>query len=395
MLFQLEHGQKYGRCCILELSKLGGNSMSRRGDNIHKRSDGRWEGRYISDRNEFGKAIYRSVYARTYADCSEKLKLARCNLLPVSKPMTVDELFSEWLLSRKNKVKQSTYANYLTLYNNYLCERFGSFRVERLNAFMLNRFVDDMLANGGKKGLGLSSTTMQSVMILLRSVLEYGELEHGLPNSAKHISLPKAPKSDISVFSEFEIRRIRNGADTSNSIELGIVLTLFTGLRIGELCALQCGDFDLEAQVIHITKTLFRIADPSGTEHKTAIVIDTPKSRQSVRDVPIPSFLLGEITMLKQRCSDDVFFLTCSPKPTEPRTYTLRFKSFLKRIGVPYRNFHSLRHTFATQCIKSGVDVKTLSDLLGHSSVKITLDRYVHSDMQLKRRQLEKLYSSL
>jgi len=111
--------------------------------------------------------------------------------------------------------------------------------------------------------------------------------------------------------------------------------------------------------------------------------------------VPIPSFLLSEIVMLKQRCSDDDFFLTGSPRPTEPRTYTLRFKSFLKRIGVPYRNFHSLRHTFATQCVKSGVDVKTLSELLGHSSVKITLDRYVHSDMQLKRKQLEKLYSSL
>ncbi len=369
--------------------------MSRRGDNIHKRSDGRWEGRYISGRNELGKAVYKSVYAHSYADCSEKLKLARCDLLPVSKPMTVDELFTVWHLSRKNKVKRSTFVNYLTLYNNYLRERFGSFRVERLNAFMLNRFVDDMLTNGGKKGFGLSPTTMQSVMILLRSVLEYGELEHGLPNAAKHISLPKAPKSDISVFNELEVHKIRNCADLCNSIELGIVLTLFTGLRIGELCALQWGDFDLDNQVIHITKTLFRIADPSNAEHKTAIAIDTPKSRQSVRDVPIPSFLLCEIATLKQRRSDDDFFLTSSPKPTEPRTYTERYKSFLKRIGVPYRNFHALRHTFATQCIKSGVDVKTLSELLGHSSVKITLDRYVHSDMQLKRKQLEKLYSSL
>ena len=117
---------------------LGGNSMSRRGDNIHKRSDGRWEGRYIASRNEFGKAVYKSVYARTYSDCSEKLKLAQCDLLPVSKPMTVDELFAAWHLSRKNKVKRSTFVNYLTLYNNYLCERFGSFRVERLNAFIIH-----------------------------------------------------------------------------------------------------------------------------------------------------------------------------------------------------------------------------------------------------------------
>ena len=99
--------------------------------------------------------------------------------------------------------------------------------------------------------------------------------------------------------------------------------------------------------------------------------------------------------MLKQLCSDELFFLTCSPKPTEPRTYTERYRSFLKCINVPYRSFHTLRHTFATQCVKSGVDVKSLSELLGHSSVKITLDRYVHSDMQFKKQQLEKLYLTL
>ena len=369
--------------------------MSRRGDNIHKRSDGRWEGRYISGRSECGKAVYKSVYAHSYADCAEKLRLARCGLLSESKPMTVGELFNAWLMSRKNKVKQSTFANYLTLYNNYLGERFRSVRVENLNAFMLNRFMDDMLTGGGNKGLGLSARTVQAVMIMLRSVLEYGELEFDLPNAAKHITLPRTQRTDISVFSELEIRRIRNGADLQNAAELGIVLTLFTGLRIGELCALQWGDLDLETQIVHITKTLFRLANQGDKQSKTAIVIDTPKSHQSVRDVPIPSFLLGEIAALKQRCSDEDFFLTWSPKPTEPRTYTERYRSFLKRISVPYRSFHTLRHTFATQCVKIGVDVKSLSELLGHSSVKITLDRYVHSDMQLKKQQLEKLYSSI
>ena len=373
----------------------GGNSMSRRGDNIHKRSDGRWEGRYISGRNEFGKAVYRSVYARTYADCSEKLKLARCNLLPVSKPMTVDELFAAWHLSRKNKVKKSTYANYMTLYENYLRERFGSMKADDLNSFMLNRFVDDMLNGGGKRGLGLSAATVQTIMILLKSVLEYGEVEYGLPNAAKHISMPKTQAAEISVFNEFEIRKIRSCADTGNRIELGILLALFTGLRIGEICALTWADIDTAEQLIRVRKTLLRIANQGDSAQKTAIVIDTPKSKTSLRDVPIPTFMLEAIARLKTNQDSQNYFLTCSPRPTEPRTYTLRFKSFLKRIGMPYRNFHALRHTFATECIKSGVDVKTLSELLGHSSVKITLDRYVHSDMQLKRKQLEKLYSSL
>lgn len=373
----------------------GGLTMSRRGDNIHKRSDGRWEGRYISGRNELGKAVYRSVYAHTYADCSEKLKLARCNLLPVSKPMTVDELFAAWHLSRKNKVKKSTYANYKTLYENYLRERFGSMKADDLNSFMLNRFVDDMLTDGGKRGLGLSAATVQTVMILLKSVLEYGEVEYGLPSAAKHISMPKMQTAEISVFSEFEIRKIRSCAGTGNCTELGFMLALFTGLRIGELCALTWADIDTAEQLIRVRKTLLRITNQGDCAQKTAIVIDTPKSKTSLRDVPIPTFLLEPIARLKTNQDSQNYFLTCSPKPTEPRTYTLRFKSFLKRIGVPYRNFHALRHTFATECIKSGVDVKTLSELLGHSSVKITLDRYVHSDMQIKRMQLEKLYSSL
>ena len=278
---------------------LGGNSMSRRGDNIRKRSDGRWEGRYISGRNEFGKAVYRSVYARTYADCSEKLKLARCNLLPVSKPMTVDELFTAWHLSRKNKVKQSTYANYKTLYENYLRERFGSMKADDLNSFMLNRFVDDMLNGGGKRGLGLSAATVQTVMILLKSVLEYGEVEYGLPSAAKHISMPKTQTAEISVFSEFEIRKIRSCADTGNSIELGFLLALFTGLRIGEICALTWSDIDTAEQLIRVRKTLLRIANQGDSAQKTAIVIDTPKSKTSLRDVPIPTFLLEPISRLK------------------------------------------------------------------------------------------------
>lgn len=142
--------------------------------------------------------------------------------------MTVDELFTAWHLSRKNKVKKSTYANYKTLYENYLRERFGTMKADDLNSFMLNRFVDDMLTNGGKRGLGLSAVTVQTIMILLKSVLEYGEVEYDLPNAAKHISIPKTQTAEISVFNEFEIRRIRNCADTGNRIELGILLALIS-----------------------------------------------------------------------------------------------------------------------------------------------------------------------
>ena len=369
--------------------------MSRRGDNIHKRNDGRWEGRYIAGRSDMGKAVYKSVYAHSYAECSKKMKLAHCGLLSVSNPITVSELFSVWLLGRKNTVKQSTYSCYNNLFQSYISEPLGDKRVESLNAFMLNRFADDLLNIGGKRGQGLSAVTVQAVMILLRSVLEYGAKEYDLPNYAESVTLPKANISEIRLFTTFEIARIKAASMRGDSYDLGILFALFTGLRIGELCALTWGDIDLAGQVIRINKTLFRINNPDSTGTKTIVVIDTPKSKSSVREVPIPPFMLPVLAKQKHGQPNSNYFLTCSQTFTEPRTYTSHYCSFLRVLNIPYRKFHSLRHTFATECIKNGVDVKSLSELLGHSSVKITLERYVHSDIELKRRELEKLYSTL
>ena len=368
--------------------------MSRRGDNIHKRSDGRWEGRYISGRSDNGKAIYKSVYAHSYSECSDKLRLAKCNMLPISKPITLSEVFSAWLLSRKNRVKQSTYVNYRTLFDNYIYDNLGAKQVDRLNAFLLDRFADELMHSGGRNGNGLSAVTVQAVMIMLRSVLEYGALEYGLPDPAKNISMPKTESSEIQLFNTFEIAKLRSAALKGDSYELGVLLSLYTGLRIGELCALTWGDIDLISQVLYVKKTLFRIKNPNGTP-KTIVVIDTPKSKNSVRTIPIPTFMLSALAKLKRDQPDNNYFLACSADHTEPRTYSSRYRSFLKRLSIPYRKFHSLRHTFATECVKSGVDIKSLSELLGHSSVKITLEKYVHSDIELKRRELEKLCASI
>lgn len=367
--------------------------MSRRGENIFKRKDGRWEGRYISARLDNGNAKYSSVYAHSYAKCAEKLRLAKCNLLPVKSPVTVSELFAMWLLNRKNTVKQSTYVNYRTLFENYLLEPFGSAKVDSLNTFLLNRYADELLTNGGKDGQGLSPVTVQTVLIMLRSILKYGEIEYGFVNPAKNISLPKIESNEITVFSSSEMMKIRYAAIRGNSYDLGILLALYTGLRIGELCALRWEDIDLTNNIIRIRKTLFRIKNPNGDIPKTVVVIDSPKSKCSLRDIPVPTFMLEKLKKMKLSQPAENFFLTCSADYTEPRTYSFRYKTFLKNLNISYRNFHALRHTFATECVKQGVDVKTLSELLGHSSVKITLEKYVHSDMELKRRQLEKLYA--
>lgn len=158
-------------------------------------------------------------------------------------------------------------------------------------------------------------------------------------------------------------------------------MTMYSGLRIGELCALTWNDIDFKSGIIHISKALQRVPDKSG-KGKTALIVTSPKSKTSVRDIPLPAFVLD---ILKQnRCSG--YILSGTNKPVEPRTMQNRFKAVLKECGVRSANFHLIRHTYATVCIESGFDAKTVSELLGHSNVNITLNRYVHSSMEMKKK---------
>lgn len=363
----------------------------RRGENIHKRKDGRWEGRYISSYGEKG-AVYKSVYAHSYVDCSQKLALAKCGMYSENTPLTVDELFYKWLAMRKNNVKISTYVTYSTMYESHVKELFGSMNVHRITPFMINRFVTDLLESGGCGGDGLSPKSVQGILVMLKSVFAYGASEFHIDDPAKSVSSPKCRSKEIQIFSHEEMRKIRRAAMTSDSEDLGILLALYTGMRIGELCALKWENIDLKNRVIHVDKTLQRIKDP-GKERKTFVAITEPKSESSVRDIPVPTFMLNRMSSMQG--DSDCYFLTGKIKYLETRTYQYRYKRFLKKAGVQYKNFHVLRHTFATECIRLGVDVKTVSELLGHSSVKITLERYVHTDMETKRRQLERLYDCI
>lgn len=279
------------------------------------------------------------------------------------------------------------------MYQNYIAALFGDMRVGRVTSFIINRYVSELLECGGDDGKGLSSRSVQAILIMMKSVFAYGETEYKLDDPAKNVSLPKSEHKEIEVFTSVEMAKIRQNALCDDCQILGVLLCLYTGLRIGEICALKWQDIDLVNQVIHVWKTLQRIKNPNGISPKTIVIIDEPKSAKSIRDIPIPTFMLSQIAKIKRNVNPDCYFLTCSLNYTEPRTYQYRYKTFLKHIGVTYKNFHVLRHTFATECIRLGIDVKTVSELLGHASVKITLERYVHSNMDMKRKQLEKLYA--
>lgn len=349
--------------------------MARRGENIYHRKDGRWEGRYKSGYTERGKAKYRSVYGRSYAEVKEKL--AHLKVTPAPKiicKLTVKELFEEWLFAVRLKVKESTYANYQMKICKHILPVFGGLRYEALTIKMLNSFIEDKLYSG------LSTKYVSDIIIVFKSMTKYISKIHKFRNILVDVALPQAVKSEKTLLTPIQQQRLcKYLLSNLNRTSLCVLLSLYTGLRIGEICGLMWGDIDLDKSIITVKRTVQRICTGScGTK----LIVDTPKSHTSQRSIPIPTFLMK---ILHDFCSNDNYYiLSDSVKVTEPRTLQNRFKSILKKVDLPSVCFHSLRHMFATNCLQAGFDIKTLSEILGHSSVETTLNRYVHSSMERK-----------
>lgn len=352
--------------------------MARKGENIYKRKDGRWEGRYFLHQNA-GKAKYRSVYARTYQEVKEKLlKLkSEAESFVSSGSLTVKELFKEWFASVALRVKPSTLANYRMKYEKHILPEFGEVQYEKLSAQMVHSFI------AKKIELHLSQKYVSDIVIVFKSMAKYAAKEHGFRNPLVNVTLPKVQKKELKLLSETEQKMLRHQlAKEVNHTKLGIMLSYYAGLRIGEVCALQWKDIDFTVNTLSVNKTVQRVADKHGTA-ATCLMIGTPKSAGSVRTIPIPVFLLKLLEHF--RADANAYVLSGTAKIVEPRTMQYRFQSLLKKVNLPSINYHSLRHMFATNCIQLGFDIKTLSELLGHASVETTLNRYVHSSMNRKQ----------
>lgn len=345
--------------------------MPRKGENIYKRKDGRWEGRY-----KIGAAKYRSIYGKSYQEVKEKLCVLKAAPIPKnsSGKLTVKELFEEWLVAVKFKVKESTYANYRMKSDKHILPEFGGLRYEQLTVQMLHNFIENKLK------IGLSAKYVSDIVIVFKSMTKYISRIHGFGNPIADVILPKSEKKEMNLFSDHQqeqlCRYLLKNADNSS---IGVLLSLYTGLRIGEVCGLKWGDIDFEKSILTVRRTVQRIRTGA---HGTRLIVDTPKSRSSQREIPIPAFLMD--ILRKFRSSENFYILSGNTKVTEPRTMQRRFKSILKKAKLPSINYHSLRHMFATNCIQLGFDVKTLSEILGHASVETTLNRYVHSSMECK-----------
>ncbi|MBR2284701.1 MAG: tyrosine-type recombinase/integrase [Ruminococcus sp.] len=348
--------------------------MARRGENIYKRKDGRWEGRYKCGYDDTGKARYRSVYARTYQEVRDKLAQVKSSTTAVSSgKRTVKDLFDEWMKAVELKVKISTFSCYQMKISKHILPVFGGLYYDRLTADNLHAFIRSKLKEG------LSAKYISDIIVVFKSMAKYISKVHGYANPLEHVVLPKIEKTDMRLLTPLEQKRLcQLTMDHTDTTKLGVLLSYHTGLRIGEVCGLKWSDIDLSKGIIHITRTVQRIYKNGSTR----LVIGSPKSRSSMREIPLPKFLVRILSQHKS--TDSAFLLSGTEKPIEPRTMQYRFCSLLKKANLPSVNYHSLRHMFATNCLALGFDVKTLSEILGHGSVETTLNRYVHSSMERK-----------
>ena len=369
--------------------------MPRKGENIYKRKDGRWEGRYIKERSLEGKAIYGYLYASSYRDLKSKMaQVNKCEKniqkqnVSGTQTMKFKEIAQEWKLSVAPHLKESTNVKYDNLLRLYILPLLGEQSLSSLSHEIIEIFCNNLLTKGGSKGTGLSPKTVSDCLILVRGILQYATKKGNIClYNARTVTVKQHPK-EMRVLSHNEQEILCQYLYKNlNERNIGILICLFTGLRIGEICALKWSDISLSEQTIYVHTTMQRIHDQNGTDKKTKILISTPKSVCSIRIIPLPDNLIRILTSYKR--SSDAYVLSGEKnKYIEPRTLQNHFQRVMKNCSIDRVNYHCLRHTFATRCIELGFDIKSLSEILGHANINITMNRYVHPSMELKRKNM-------
>ena len=288
-----------------------------------------------------------------------------------------DKLIS-WLKEKKIYLKYSTYTNYCNVIHNHIMPDLGTYHIEELNNDILQELILQKLECGRKdrKG-GISFKYAKDIIQILKFTLPF----------KVDIQLPYHPPKAVEIFEkEHQITLINHLQSEINHKNFGILLCIHTGIRIGELCALKWSDINTQTKLLKIDKTMIRTYTKEDGSH---LHITPPKSRSSTRMIPLNTWIMHYAVLLQGDA--DNYVLTNRDKPIEPNKYRLYYNHLLKELELPHRKFHALRHTFATRAVEVGFEIKSLSEILGHSNTTITLERYVHSSMELKRSNMDKL----
>lgn len=364
--------------------------MARHGSNIRKRKDGRWEGRYrfLQADNSYK---YKSVYGKTCGEVKEKLKNVSSQQNQVmlkegsscvgSKATSVKFgiIAEKWLQDIKETRKYSTYMKYRGIYEKYIKDTAWNTSICDISISLVNEHIFSK-----EREKKLSQNLKHTIIAVINQILKYAYENYEYPKIQLANKFIKDKRKKVEVINHSEqavlIHYLHKETDASKA---GILLCIFTGLRLGEICSLKWEDIDFEQMIIHVNRTVQRVTT-DGNKRRTVLIITEPKSSFSKREIPISE---GTAQILRE-IKHNGEYIVGGKKPLDPRTYQNRFKKYLKDNTIKNYNFHALRHTFATNCIDYNMDIKSLSEILGHANVQITLNRYVHPSMDTKRRQL-------
>ena len=362
-----------------------------KGENIFKRKDGRWEARYIRGHEETGKIRYGFCYGKTYREAKEKATACRAAVAsgkPVPQAGT-SQRFSVFcdagLAVRTTQVRTSTYSKYAGVLTKHIKPHLGGCLPQDITTAAVDTFAQALLGNG------LSPKTVHDILVMLHGILKYTAecTLQALPHVEIHY--PKEEKREMRVLNrEEQARFIAYLSADITPCKFGLLLALFTGMRIGELCALKWENICIAERTVRVAATLQRLQE-NDAEKKghTHIVIGAPKSGSSARIIPLT---VQTAALCRQmQAAPSAYVLTGTAAYMEPRTLQYRIEKYVRACGLQGVHCHTLRHTFATRAVEVGFEIKSLSEILGHASTTITLERYVHSSLELKRQNMDKL----
>lgn len=368
--------------------------MARRGENIYKRRDGRYEGRYVIGRKRDGTTKFGYVYGRRYADVRARLAARKAALTgnrgeTAPRGMALAKWMENWLaVEMRGRVKPSSLQTYRSQFRKHIAPALGEMDIAAITAADVRGLMEDMRA------AGRSASTANGVFRLLNAALRCAAEEGAIRANPCRKLRPERPEPrEQRVLTRDEQRRLRENSRTPE--HLPELLSLYTGLRLGEVCALMWEDIDWERGTLCVRRTTQRIARPGSRDgRRTALDVGTPKTSRSRRTLPLPEFLLAALRELRAK-SDSQYAFGAPDRPADPRTMQRRFQRHARSLGITGAHFHTLRHCFATRMLEIGVDVKTVSALLGHSSARTTLDIYAHSLPDFQRSAVERLVNTV
>lgn len=363
-----------------------------KGENIFKRKDGRWEARYVKGYELSGKIRYGFCYGRTYKEAKDKAAKAKAAIasgrpVPGGDRHRFAYYCDRWLESGRGRLKESTRVKYNTIVEKHIKPELGGCYPLSFTDGIAERFTNRLLFEEE-----LSPKTVRDILSVLRSILKYTARQFPGVFPQVEIPYPRDSRRETRVLTREEQASFTEFLlEDTDPCKFGVLLALLTGIRIGELCALRWENISLRENTVQITATMQRLADTDPErEARTKIVIGSPKSESSRRTIPLTDSL-AELCRRMDPHDPDAYVLTGTKTYMEPRTLQYRLERYTESCGLEDVHFHTLRHTFATRCVEVGFEIKSLSEILGHANTGVTLNRYVHASMELKRDNMNKL----